>query len=185
MNIEISDVIAFLSLIVSIAAIGYARSSSNKANKIAQDNLRLQQDNLRLQQDNLSMQQGIVELGISQSIENAKAKISDVSMIMAPLVAKEQVGKISNEEAATLEIFRKNFKAATQSLINYYDAACSKYIDDKVDKVRFKKTYKNEIRKTIENPDFKEYFDPLTSSYKPILNVYQEWENLENQHNTV
>ncbi|WP_345856785.1 hypothetical protein [Shewanella algae] len=165
MNIEASDIIASLSLLVSIGAVFFAKSSSKKANEIAKQNLNLQY--------------GMVELEISQSIENAKSKINEISIIMVPLVSKEKIGNIAEEDKGTLELYRKNFNAATQTLINYYDSACSKYADGKVDKVRFKKSYKNEIRKLVENDDLKEYFNPLTSSYKPILNVYTEWENLE------
>ena len=121
----------------------------------------------------------MVELEISQSIENAKSKINEIAIIMVPFVSKETIGKLSEEDKETLDLYRKSFNAPTQTLINYYDSACSKYVDGKVDKVRFKKSYKNEIRKLIENKDLKEYFDPLTSSYKPILNVYAEWEKLE------
>lgn len=165
MNIEVSDVIASISLLVSIGAVVFAKSSSKKANEIAKENLNLQY--------------GMVELEISQSIENAKSKINEISIIMVPLVSKEKAKTIDEEEVGTLELYRKNFNAATQTLINYYDSACSKYADGKVDKVRFKKSYKNEIRKLVENDDLKEYFNPLTSPYKPILNVYTEWESLE------
>ena len=165
MEISTSDVIATLSLLVSIGAVIFAKSSSQKTNQIAQENLNLQH--------------GIVELEISQSIENAKTKINDISMTMAPFVSKEKLNKISEEESELLGLYRKSLNAATQTLINYYDSACSKYADGKVDKVRFKKTYKVEIRQLVESDDLKEYFDPLTSSYKPILNVYSEWEHLE------
>lgn len=165
MAINASDIISSFSLIVSIGAVFFAKSSSTKANKIAQENLNLQH--------------GMVELEISQSIENAKSSINEISIIMVPLVSKETLKNTNQQEDETLKLYRKNFNAATQTLINHYDAACSKYIDGKVDKIRFKKTYKNEIRKLVENDSFKEYFNPLTSSYKPILNVYSEWENLE------
>lgn len=165
MDINGSDVIASLSLVVSFGAVLFAKSSSTKANSIAQENLNLQH--------------GMVELEISQSIENAKSKVNDISIIMVPLVSKERLKTTSSEDDETLELYRKNFNAAIQTLINYYDSACSKYIDGKVDKIRFKKSYKNEIRKLVENDDFKEYFNTLTSSYKPILNVYSEWEDLE------
>jgi len=165
MDVNGSDVIASLSLVVSFGAVLFAKSSSTKANTIAQENLNLQH--------------GMVELEISQSIENAKSNVNDISIIMVPLVSRERLKTTSSEDDETLELYRKNFNAATQTLINYYDSACSKYIDGKVDKVRFKKSYKNEIRKLVENDDFKEYFNPLTSSYKPILNVYSEWEDLE------
>ncbi|MDP5240913.1 hypothetical protein Q9Q94_15330 [Uliginosibacterium sp. 31-16] len=165
MEISTSDAIASASLLVSLGAAFFAKLSSKKANQIAQENLKLQH--------------GMVELEISQSIENAKSKINEISIIMVPFISKERLNKITKEESETLDLYRKNFNAATQTLINYYDAACSKYIDEKVDKVRFKKTYKNEIRKLVENEDLKEYFNPLTSPYKPILNIYSEWEHLE------
>lgn len=165
MQISTSDAIAFLSLFISLGSAVFAKSSSKKANQIAQQNL--------------SLQQGMVELEISQSIENAKSKINEISMVMVPFVSKENLETITSEDSETLTLYRKNFNAATQTLINYYDSACSKYSDEKVDRVRFKKTYKNEIRKLVENENLKEYFNPLTSSYKPILNVYSEWEHLE------
>lgn len=165
MDLKGSDIISIVSLIISIGSVYFAKSSSKQANSIARENLNLQY--------------GMVELEISQSIEGAKSSITEISMVMVPYVAKENDKSITSEESAILNLYRKNFNAATQTLINYYDSACSKYTDGKVDKVRFKKTYKTEIRRLLENEDLKEYFNPLTSSYKPILNVYAEWENLE------
>jgi len=166
MSIELSDVIAFSSLFVSVGAIYFAKTSSNAANKISKENL--------------DLQHGMVELEMRQAIENAKSKVNEISVVMAPLVARE-VGEqgLSVEDAKTLEIYQKNFNASVQTLMNTYDDACSKYIDGKVDKIRFKKNYRYEIRNLLENRDLKEYFDPLTSRYKPILNVYTEWENME------
>ncbi|MFU1878453.1 hypothetical protein, partial [Enterococcus faecium] len=63
---DISDAIAFFSLIVSIGAAIFAKSTSNKANEIALENLKLQH--------------GMVELEISQSIENAKSGINEISI---------------------------------------------------------------------------------------------------------
>jgi hypothetical protein len=165
MQVEFSDLIALFSLIVSFGAVLFAKSSSAKANSIAQENLNLQA--------------GMVELEMRQAIENAKAKVNDIGIIMAPLVSKEEADTIDAEGKITLESYRKNFNAAVQTLMNTYDDACSKYIDKKVDKNRFRKNYKYEIRNLLENKDLKEYFDPLTSRYKPILNVYTEWEGTE------
>ncbi|KPA51503.1 hypothetical protein VT25_15385 [Photobacterium leiognathi subsp. mandapamensis] len=163
MSLEPSDFIAFGSLLVSIGAAYFAKTSSKAANKISKENL--------------DLQHGMVELEMRQAIENAKSKVNDISIVMAPLVAREECLNI--EDTKTLEIYRKNFNAAVQTLMNTYDDACSKYIDGKVDKVRFKKNYRYEIRNLLENKELKEYFDPLTSRYKPILNVYTEWENME------
>ncbi|GHX96278.1 hypothetical protein VCSRO67_3461 [Vibrio cholerae] len=166
MSLELSDIIAVSSLFVSIGAAYFAKTSSKAANKISKENL--------------DLQHGMVELEMRQAIENAKSKVNDISVIMAPLVAREDSEQgLSIEDNKTLEIYRKNFNAAVQTLMNTYDDACSKYIDSKVDKVRFKKNYRYEIRNLLENKELKEYFDPLTSRYKPILNVYAEWENIE------
>lgn len=166
MSLELSDIVAFGSLLVSIGAAYFAKTSSKAANKISKENL--------------DLQHGMVELEMRQAIENAKSKVNDISIVMAPLVAREESEQgLSVEDTKTLEIYRKNFNAAVQTLMNTYDDACSKYIDGKVDKVRFKKNYRYEIRNLLENKELKEYFDPLTSRYKPILNVYTEWENME------
>ncbi|WP_354624508.1 hypothetical protein [Psychromonas sp. MME2] len=121
----------------------------------------------------------MVELEMRQAIENAKSKVNEINIIMAPLIAKQDAGNIDDEGEFTLKSYSKSFNAAVQTLMNTYDDACSKYIDNKVDKNRFKKNYKYEIRNLLENKELKEYFDPLTSRYKPILNVYTEWENSE------
>ncbi|TKE91266.1 hypothetical protein FCV44_19485 [Vibrio kanaloae] len=166
MSLEPSDFVAFGSFLVSIGAAYFAKASSKAANKISKENL--------------DLQHGMVELEMRQAIENAKSKVNDISIIMAPLVAREESEQnLSVEDTKTLEIYRKNFNAAVQTFMNTYDDACSKYIDGKVDKVRFKKNYRYEIRNLLENKELKEYFDPLTSRYKPILNVYTEWENME------
>ena len=128
---------------------------------------------------------GLTTRSVETSLEKALRKSQKEQRRQERKKAKEdktiynKYKKLSEEDKETLDLYRKSFNAATQTLINYYDSACSKYVDGKVDKVRFKKSYKNEIRKLIENKDLKEYFDPLTSSYKPILNVYAEWEKLE------
>lgn len=166
MSLELSDFIAFGSLLVSIGAAYFAKTSSKAANDISKENL--------------DLQHGMVELEMRQAIENAKSKVNDISIVMAPLVAREEGEQaFSAEDAKTLDIYRKNFNAAVQTLMNTYDDACSKYIDGKVDKVRFKKNYRYEIRNLLENKELKEYFEPLTSRYKPIINVYTEWENME------
>lgn len=150
--------ISILSLLVAAGSFLFSIFAKRKADKI---------------------QHGFIELGMRQAIENSKARLNDVAMIMAPFKAKENNKKITDEEKETLRIYDKNLDAATQSLLNTYDDACSKYLDNKIDKDRFKKSYHVEIRNLLNNENLKKYFDPLTSTYKPILGVYNEWENLE------
>jgi len=164
-NLEPSDWIAIAALIVSILSAVFAWVASSKANKLSRENT--------------NIQHGLIELELRQAIEGSKSKINDVGIIMAPLKAKSNKGTISDEDKETLSIYDKNLDAAIQTMLNTYDDACSKYLDDKVDRVRFKKNYHIEIRNLLERQELKEYFDPLTSRYKPILKVYDEWNNQE------
>ena len=164
-NLNPSDWIAIAALVVSILSAIFAWVASSKANKLTRENT--------------NIQYGLIELELRQALEGAKSKINDVGIIMAPLKAKSNKGTISDEDKETLSIYDKSLDAAIQTMLNTYDDACSKYLDDKVDRVRFRKNYHIEIRNLLERLELKEYFDPLTSRYKPILKVYDEWNNQE------
>ncbi len=118
----------------------------------------------------------MVELTINERITTTKEKVGDVSNIMTPLLAKEEP---SADEKRMLELYIKQFDLAIENNLNAYEEACAKFLDKKVDKKRFKKIYKTEIRKLVENREFTKYFDGVTSNYKAILKVYKQWEDLE------
>lgn len=76
--------------------------------------------------------------------------------------------------------FVKLFYSALEDLLNHYERACMLFLDDKIDKDRFRIEYISEIRNLVEKGEYKErYFPAHTSKYKAILKVYNEWENLE------
>lgn len=164
-KLSASDWIAFAALAVSIFSAIFAWVASSKSNKLARENT--------------NIQHGLIELEVRQAIEGSKSKINEIGMTMAPLKSKSNQGTISGEEKETLSIYDKSFDAAIQTMLNTYDDACSKYLDEKVDKARFKKNYHIEIRNLLESPEMKKFFDPLTSRYKPIIKVYDEWNNEE------
>ena len=87
---------------------------------------------------------------------------------------------IDNEKDSQLQtVYQKMFDAAQEDLRNAYEEACSRYLDEKVDKERFKRMYYSEIQSLVENKDQIEYFDTVKSRYKCILKVYKEWFDLE------
>ena len=86
---------------------------------------------------------------------------------------------MSEDEKSICEAFEKQYSEARQNLINSYEEACTKYLDGKIDKVRFKKNYIIEIRNIVEAKELKGLFDSHSSRYKAIIKVYDEWENLE------
>lgn len=106
---------------------------------------------------------GQSELAIRESITNAKNKITDI------------LSNVNNQN----NLYTKQcMKVAIEQLLNSYEEACTKYIDSKIDKKRFKKTYFNEIKNLVESEELNQYFN-FGSKYDAIKKVYNEWFNLE------
>ncbi|MGL5267579.1 MAG: hypothetical protein ACRC9E_15390 [Plesiomonas shigelloides] len=154
----VSIALATISIIISIVALFKSIKASSSA---------------------LSVQHASVELEIRNAIENAKNNIETLSITFAPLTVKKRKGTLTEEEEEVLNIHETTLHSMTQSMLNQYDDACAKYLDNKIDKVRFRKTYSTEIKNLVENQHLSEYFNPTTSKYKPILMIYKEWYDLE------
>ncbi|EHN6182267.1 hypothetical protein KJF03_000930 [Salmonella enterica] len=158
------------SLIVSIIALllsVYTFIKSRRDVKVAQQNA----------SEALKLQYGAIELQIRTGITSARNTINNMAPILSPYLAKKQSGLLSDEEAYTLELLYKTYDSCIEDLLNQYDEACQKYIDDKVDKLMFKKTYFNEINNIISSNDLSSYYNVLTSKYKATLSVYNKWVN--------
>ena len=153
---DTSDIIAIIAAVISLGSVIFAFITSHRAT---------------------ALQTGMVELTLRQAVENAKSNINKTALEINALRAKETLTE--KEKAAEL-IYQSIFDSTIESKLNIYDSACAKYIDGKIDKDRFKKDYHIEIRNLVNDEDLKkQYFDPTTSSYKPILKVYKEWNDLE------
>ena len=119
---------------------------------------------------------GMIELSINERITSTKEKAMDVSLMMAPLLSKSDKAA---DDKKLIETYETILGSAIENNLNAYEEACAKYLDRKVDTKRFRKAYYAEIRQLVENQELKKYLDPVTSKYKAILKVYNEWENLE------
>jgi hypothetical protein len=117
-----------------------------------------------------------IELSINDRITTTKEKVNEYTTILIPLMSKTE---LSDEEKRALELYGKQFNLSVENNLNAYEEAVSKYLDDKVDRKRFKKLYQIEIRQLVEKQELKKYFDGVSSRYKAILKVYNEWENHE------
>ena len=111
------------------------------------------------------MQAGSVEMEIRSMITNAKNRFSDLS--------------IQLNEQQNHEILKTAITAALEEVCNAYDEACMKYLDKKVDKKRFKKTYISEIGNWVTNQQVKDRYVVPQTKYNATVNVYREWHNLE------
>lgn len=153
------------SLIVSILSLlvaAYATYSSSKAKA-------------KSEEANKSAEAS-VEISVLGAITSTKEKIMDCSESMEELLAKKN---LTADEKRLLDLKQKRFNVAIENNLNAYEEACAKYLDNKIDKVRFQKNYVTEIRNLVENKNYEKYFDAVKSRYKAILKVYQEWNNYE------
>ena len=166
MKVEvIAELISGFSLLVALISLGFSIKSQAIASLLARENTRLSN--------------GMIELEVRTAIREETARVNEVSMRMTPLIAKSKTKNLTDEQNHELEALTKNWKATIQGMLNVYEEACTKYLDNKIDKVRFKKTYQIEIRNLIEAKNLKSYFDSHSSRYKAIIKVYDEWENPE------
>ena len=115
--------------------------------------------------------QGQIELSIHQLLNQTKKDVMEVSLKIAD--------KCSNDSTQMKDVLTQALNSAIEQNLNAYDEACAKYLDNKVDKERFKKNYHVEIRQLVENKNYQDKFDSNTSPYKGILKVYREWNDLE------
>ena len=82
---------------------------------------------------------------------------------------------ITQAKLNVIEHPSKEFSALDEDLLNAYDEACAKYIDKKVDRERFYKTYMHEIRQLVENEPYNKKFNEKSCKFDAILKVYKEW----------
>lgn len=109
--------------------------------------------------------QGQVEMQIRERITNARIRYEDLT--------------IQYNEELNNDLIISVFESAKEEFLNSYDEACRKYLDKKVDKERFKKSYFVEIQSIVKNDNFKEKYDSQSTDYKATVKVYNEWFNLE------
>lgn len=115
----------------------------------------------------------MISFSRSNAYTKAQVEISVRNMIFD---AKEKFYGVSRDLTASKELLLSSY---FEDYLNAYDEACAKYIDNKIDKTRFKKTYFDEIKNLVENEHGKEKIDTDTTRFRAIRKVYNEWHNLE------
>lgn len=160
-----SIVFSGIAIVISIIALINTTIKSSNANLIAE------------KANNTSMAE--IEMHLYDAISSSSRNVQDITLRIAPVICKDKkdIGEYDKDMAL---IYKSTLDAAIEDNINAYEAACQKYIDEKIDKERFKKTYKTDIRNLVQHKDYSDrYFNRNKTVYHGILKVYDEWENLE------
>ena len=109
--------------------------------------------------------QAQVEMQIRERITYARTRYEDLI--------------INHNKELNDELIKMVYESTKEEFLNAYDEAYQKYLDGKVDKERFKKSYFIEIQSIVKSVDFKQKYDTQSTPYKATVKVYNEWFDLE------
>lgn len=163
-----SAAIAFISMLTSIVFSVKASAASKNSLKNAE------------KANDIAI--GQTETSLREQIMNARNRMEDCGFKVRDFLKSKKKADLSDEELPHLEFLEKTWRSSTESYLNTYEDACGKFIDNKTDKTRFKKSYINEIKNICdpERTSFARLMHPeSTSNYEAIWKVYKEWHRHE------
>ncbi|MCA6928670.1 MULTISPECIES: hypothetical protein [Pectobacteriaceae] len=165
-------IISFLALIVS----GISILKSIASEKISQAANDLSASAKNTAEQAFKNSQGDSEILIHNSISEA-LKMQDECSIRL-IEAKEKYNFAENQ---TTEAYQKLLDSAIQGLLNAYDIACQRYLDQKLDQERFRKTYSKRINELFDSQKPYKVFiqDESSTKYHALHKVNKEFNNLE------
>lgn len=163
--------IQVLVLVISLVALAIAIISILKTKKVEASNKRVGD---RSRSAKHSAQHSI-ELTMNALITLNRSKMEEAEHTLKGY--KEQNPDKKDE-------FReKIYMNSIEEYLKTFDNACLLYLEDRFDKDRFIKEYRQEIRNIIEKEHiFLKVFDnpeSIKSRYRAIQRVYNKWENIE------
>ncbi|MBK5017286.1 hypothetical protein [Pantoea sp. S62] len=155
--------ISILALIVS----GYAAYQYRKANTLAKDALDKSEQALNVQKSSLSLAEATLENQLQVSISSALDKIQQAVLALSN----------KKEDDPDYEIFRQSLRVAQENWLNAHDQACMSYLEGKINKATFKRTYHVPIRNIMKEFGDTKFFLPANlSPYQSMLKCFDEWE---------
>lgn len=108
---------------------------------------------------------GDSEIKIFELISKAETELTKFNVkLKIKLDTKGDACHMSGAERIELDFL-------TESLLNIYDIACQRYLDQKLDKERFEKTYKTRISRLCSNNLYKPYLGINDFQYTALKKV--------------
>ena len=174
--------IAFISMIVTIIfSIRSSRSSSKSFHFAEESNQHAMAANSFANKAN-DISIGQTETALREQIAIARQRMEDVGFKLQEVLRGRKKDQLTPEELSHLEFVEKSWNSSVEGYLNAYEDACGKFIDKKLDTVRFRKMYIEEI-KNICDPKreaYKRHMHPdATSKFEAIWKAYKEWHRHE------
>ncbi|WLZ51986.1 hypothetical protein QPR65_22365 (plasmid) [Enterobacter hormaechei] len=155
--------VSFLALVVS----GYAAFQYRKANSLAAQALAKSGQALDVQKASLALAEATLENQLQVSIASALDKVQQAGLALSN----------KKEEDADYGLFKQAYRVAQENWLNAYDQACISYLEGKINKATFKRTYHVQIRNVMKEFGSTSFFSPANlSPYQSILKCFDEWE---------
>ena len=159
---------------VVIAALSWRRAT--KANNLSQKANELSDRANKLSEQSNKISEATIETSMLSAIRDAKQQVYRAINVVQETLSKNPQ---TEAEKKLLETHKHIYESSLQDSLNAYEDACAKYIDNKIDKERFTKNFKTEIRQLFESTELSTHLHPINSKYRALRKVYDEWENLE------
>lgn len=121
---------------------------------------------------------GVSEENTYSKIQDAEDARADFSMdVSIKAETWQQANPQQKYTMSTAEQKMEDHKI--ERVLNAYDIACQRYIDKKLDRTRFRRTYSERIKKICNNADFQRIKNRTTHSYTALNQVNDELNNPE------
>ena len=180
------DFVGFLANIAEVFMAGVALFSFLKNIKLTKQNIALteQSINLTTRYNEMVNTQTLTAQGaLETQIRNAISESNHERITIALEKLKyldEEVDEECTESAKKAKEKRKKIltvalELSEENYRNAYEDACAKYLDGKVDRDRFEKMYKGDIKRLVESEPHKKYYADIQSPYSNTRRVYEEW----------
>lgn len=126
----------------------------------------------------LGVSHATIETEIARDIRQAEMGLEDLYERHGELLSMS-ANDVPLDQLREYERLVKVGTSRSERYLNALDGACQRYLDKKIDRVRFKKTWQREFRLSIESEPFKSILHD--GHFNALMEVYREWENPERQ----
>jgi hypothetical protein len=121
------------------------------------------------------------ETAVLAQINQGRGKVADIKLKLQEITKGRLPATLSADEKRQIQDIESVYHETVEALLNTYELACGMYRDGKLDRERFRRQYGEEIKKLYDGgtPAYQQRLLPITSPYKAMRAVYEEWYNPE------
>ncbi len=121
------------------------------------------------------------DIGVLTQINQARMIVANILPKFTELTNRKPNAKLTEREQRQNQDVELAYLQAVEILLNTYDFACRLYLDGSLERGRFRRQYEADVRKLVEEgtDDDKARLAGISSPYKALRAVYEEWFNKE------